>query len=94
MDFSVVIATYNGSKRLPEVLDRLKTQVLTEKIQWEILVVDNNSQDDTAELVSKYVQKWPEDSQLRYLFESTQGAAYARFRGVQEANTTSLIRSN
>ncbi|MGB3510843.1 MAG: hormogonium polysaccharide biosynthesis glycosyltransferase HpsE [Microcoleaceae cyanobacterium] len=91
MDFSIVIATYNGAQRLPKVLELLKTQVLTQKIQWEILVIDNNSQDNTAQVVSNYAQKWHEGSQLRYIFEPKQGAAYARCRGVKEAKTTSLI---
>ncbi len=91
MDFSIIIPTYNGAKRLPEVLERLKTQVLIEDICWEILVVDNNSQDETAQIVSNYAQNWCQNSQLRYVFEAKQGAAYARYLGVREAKTTSLI---
>lgn len=91
MDFSVVIATYNGAQRLPRVLDKLKIQLLREEINWEVLVVDNNSQDDTALIVASYAEKWREDSKLQYVFEPKQGAAYARFRGVQEANSSNLI---
>jgi len=91
MDFSIVIPTYNGAKRLPEVLDSLLSQVGTEEIEWEVLVVDNNSKDETAEVVSNYVQKWRKDSQLRYLFEGTQGQAYARHSGVQAASSSSPI---
>jgi len=91
VDFSIVIPTYNGAQRLPEVLDNLQSQVATEEIEWEVLVVDNNSQDETAEVVSNYAQKWRQYSQLRYLFEGKQGQAYARHSGVQAAYSSSLI---
>ena len=91
MDISVVIATYNGAKRLPEVLEKLRNQKVTQPLQWEVLVVDNNSQDETASVVARYAREWREDSELRYIFEQQQGATYARCRGVKEAKTESLI---
>lgn len=87
MDFTIAIATYNGAQRLPEVLDALLEQAGTEGMQWEVLVVDNNSQDQTARVVEQYTQRWRPDSQLRYLFEAKQGAAYARECAVREASS-------
>ena len=84
VDFTVVIPTYNGEKRLPEVLERLRSQI-TESISWEILVVDNNSSDQTAQLIQDYQRDWPKNFPLQYIFEPTQGAAFARQRAVQEA---------
>lgn len=91
MDFSIVIPTYNGARRLPEVLESLQGQVGTEGIAWEVLVVDNNSKDETAEVLSKYAQQWRPDSQLRYLFEAKQGPAYARYCGVKAVKSSSLM---
>lgn len=91
MDFTVAICTYNGAERLPEVLDQLLHQVGTEDIEWEVLVVDNNSNDDTADVVTRYATNWRQDSQLRYVFEAKQGATYARYRAVQEARSSDLI---
>ncbi|MBD1837613.1 glycosyltransferase family 2 protein [Coleofasciculus sp. FACHB-64] len=91
MDFTVAICTYNGAERLPEVLDQLLHQVGTEDIEWEVLVVDNNSNDDTAAVVARYATNWRQDSQLRYVFEAKQGATYARYRAVQEARSSDLI---
>ncbi|NES96704.1 MAG: glycosyltransferase family 2 protein [Desertifilum sp. SIO1I2] len=87
MDFTVAIATYNGALRLPEVLDALLAQTGTARIQWEVLVVDNNSQDRTAQVVEEYIQRWRPDSGLRYLFEGRQGAAYARQCAVESAKS-------
>jgi len=91
VDFTVAICTYNGAERVPEVLDQLQKQVGTEGIEWEVLVVDNNSNDETAAVVSCYAKQWRPDSQIRYVFETRQGLAYARNRAVQEAKSRSLI---
>lgn len=82
---TVVICTYNGAKRVPEVLDRLMQQVGTTAFSWQVLVVDNNSTDETAAVVSEYQQAWPAEIPLHYLFEPRQGAAYARQLAMQEA---------
>jgi glycosyltransferase involved in cell wall biosynthesis len=84
-DFSVVICTYNGAVRVPEVLDRLKAQEGTDAITWEVLVVDNNSDDATAKVVRGYMTDWAEEYPLRYLFEPRQGKTYAIRRAFHEA---------
>jgi glycosyltransferase involved in cell wall biosynthesis len=83
IDFTVAIPTYNGAKRLPLLLDRLRTQI-NPPATWEILIVDNNSTDNTAQVVQTYQTGWTV-CPLRYCFEPEQGAAYARQRAVREA---------
>ncbi|MEP0948238.1 MULTISPECIES: hormogonium polysaccharide biosynthesis glycosyltransferase HpsE [Cyanophyceae] len=78
LDLSVVICTYNGEHRLPKVLDCLLAQLGTEHLAWEVIVVDNNSTDGTAQVFETYQQQWPQDIPLRYAFEPRQGAGYAR----------------
>jgi glycosyltransferase involved in cell wall biosynthesis len=85
LDFTVAIPTYNGASRLPELLERLKNQLDTENISWEIIVVDNNSNDNTAKVIENYQKKWQCPYPLKYCFEEQQGAAYARKRAVLEA---------
>ena len=77
-DFSVVICTYNGEHRLPILLDRLRAQVIPQSLTWEILIVDNNSHDQTAQCIHTYQQQWSASGSLRYVFEPRQGLAYAR----------------
>jgi glycosyltransferase involved in cell wall biosynthesis len=91
MDFTVAICTYNGAERLPEVLTHLQNQIGTESIQWEVLVIDNNSSDRTAAVVSKFAVNWRKDCQLRYIFEPKQGVSYARNRAIQEAQSSELV---
>lgn len=91
MDFTVAICTYNGGDRISKVLDRLAVQVETQGIDWEVLVVDNNSTDNTAAVVEKYARNWRSDSQVRYAFEPRQGPAYARCHAVLEAESNEFI---
>ncbi|MGF1521777.1 MAG: hormogonium polysaccharide biosynthesis glycosyltransferase HpsE [Leptolyngbyaceae cyanobacterium] len=77
-DFSVVICTYNGARNLSLVLDRLRKQQATDCLSWEIVVVDNNSTDDTPSVVHRYQQVWTDAVPLHYYFERQQGLAYAR----------------
>ena len=58
INFTVAIPTYNGASKLPEVLQRLQNQLHTENITWEIIVVDNNSTDRTADVVKNYQKNW------------------------------------
>ena len=85
VNLTVAIPTYNGENRLPKVLDKLKEQINTEDINWEVIIVDNNSSDGTAKVVQEYQANWRQDVPLRYCFESQQGISFARQRGINEA---------
>ena len=84
--FTVAIPTSNGAKTLPVGLEKLRSQAQVNSLKWEVIVVDNNSTDDTAEVVKAFQQNWLPQTPLRYCNESTQGSAYARQRAVREAN--------
>ncbi|MBF2058276.1 MAG: glycosyltransferase family 2 protein [Cyanobacterium sp. T60_A2020_053] len=88
IDFTVAICTYNGAKRVPDVLKKLKQQVETEDINWEIIVIDNNSNDNTAEVIKKYQNNWNLSYPIKYYLETRQGLAYARQKAVEEAKGT------
>ncbi|MEQ8467814.1 hormogonium polysaccharide biosynthesis glycosyltransferase HpsE [Coleofasciculus sp. E1-EBD-02] len=85
IDFTVAIPTYNGASRLPKLLEKLRQQTDLDQISWEIIVVDNNSTDNTAQVVHEYQGNWLVDVPLTYILEPQQGAAFARLRAVQEA---------
>jgi glucosyl-dolichyl phosphate glucuronosyltransferase len=50
---------------------------------FEILVIDNNSSDNTKNVVESFL---PKIKNLRYIFEQNQGLSYARNRGIKEAS--------
>ena len=82
MDLSIVICTHNRAERLRSALEHLFAQQ-TNQLKTEIIVVDNNSTDDTAEVVRGVL---PIASvETHYLFERAQGISYARNAGWRRA---------
>jgi len=82
VDVSVVISTYNRCTVLARALQALLRQQANE-MSYEILVIDNNSSDQTRDLVQGLITKYPE--KLRYIFEPQQGLSYARNTGIANA---------
>lgn len=74
--FSVIIPTYNRGHTLARAIESVLAQTVRD---YEIIVVDDGSTDDTAELLEEYRVKI-----LR--FEQNGGVAKARNRGVSAAN--------
>jgi len=85
VDFTVVIPTYNGEHRLPEVLERLRSQVNPTHLQWEILIVDNNSSDRTSQVIQSFQAHFP--IAIRCFKETRQGAGYARQTAIHAAKS-------
>ncbi|ALP54075.1 hypothetical protein Tel_13560 [Candidatus Tenderia electrophaga] len=83
MDFTVIICTYNRSGNLPVCLDHLARQEGVEGLDWEVLVVDNNSSDDTRQVVERLAETLP--IRIRYSFEAEQGLNNARNHGVNDS---------
>jgi glycosyltransferase involved in cell wall biosynthesis len=85
LDITVAICTYNGADRIGKILDRLATQTNIDHIRWEIIVVDNNSTDNLKQKVVEYQTQCFTRVALRYVFESQQGAAFARLAAIRAA---------
>jgi glucosyl-dolichyl phosphate glucuronosyltransferase len=83
MKISVILCTYNRAQSLGRALASIAAQTGLESVQWEVLVVDNNSKDQTREVVDDFRHRYPH--RFRYLFEPRQGLSYARNAGVCEA---------
>ena len=80
---SVILCTYNRSESLANALASVARSKVPESIQWEVLVVDNNSSDQTGEVVEEFCRRYPEI--FRYLFEPQQGKSLALNAGIREA---------
>lgn len=57
---SIVLPVYNGAKYLRESIDSVLAQTYT---NWELLIVDDCSKDETPAIAQEYVQR---DSRIRY----------------------------
>lgn len=85
MKITVAIPTFNGVQRLPLVIDHLNNQRNADKIAWEILIVDNNSTDETSEKLNEWLNDWQFPWPLKITFEHRQGAGYARHHAISVA---------
>ncbi len=80
---SLVIATYNRAVHLIGALASIVRQTLPAE-EWECIVVDNNSKDNTRELFEEFCTKH-DNLNLRYVFEAMQGLSHARNAGIEAA---------
>jgi glycosyltransferase involved in cell wall biosynthesis len=74
---SVIIPTYNRSRLVKEAIESVLSQTYT---NFEILVIDDGSIDDTGEEVKKI-----KDSRIRYFYKQNGGIASARNAGVDNS---------
>jgi len=85
---AVIIPTFNRAALLAETLERL-AQMQTAVASWELIVVDNNSTDDTRAIVASRVARFPVP--LRYVFEGAQGRSHALNTGIASSNAQVLV---
>jgi glycosyltransferase involved in cell wall biosynthesis len=88
LDASVIVCTYNRAASLSQTLECLRRQELRPGVRWEIVVVDNNSNDHTRSLVEGLQREWPT---LRYRSEPQQGLSHARNHGIATARGEVLL---
>jgi len=74
---SIIVAAYNAEKTIEKCLNSLLN---LDYPNYEIIVVDNNSSDNTAKIVKKYAEK---TKKVIYLFEKKKGWPAARNKGIK-----------
>jgi len=85
MSLSIVVCTYNRSSFLKKCLNSILKQtnnIQDEKI--EIIVIDNNSTDNTQDVIQEIRNS--NSTIIHYFQEAQQGISYARTAGVKESN--------
>lgn len=80
---SIVICTYNRAGLLRKTLDSLPA--LDELGLAEVIVVDNNSTDDTREATEAFIARHAGSVNARYVFAHRQGLSVARNAGIRAA---------
>ena len=81
---TVVLCTHNRSRDLAVALESIAASEMPSSVCWEVLVVDNNSTDQTRDIVEGFCERYP--ARFRYLFEPKQGLSYARNAGIADAH--------
>ncbi len=88
---SIVICTFNGISKLEPTLKAIFLLQIEESIDWELLIIDNASTDNTADFCKNLIQEHGFESHSRIILESKVGCNHARRRGIDEAKYKWLL---
>lgn len=84
---SIIIPTYNRADVIIRSLATWTKQTLA-ATEFEVIVVDNNSTDNSAELIKTFIADYPN---FHYLLETQKGSTNARHAGADIAKSNILI---
>ncbi|MCB0000816.1 MAG: glycosyltransferase family 2 protein, partial [Anaerolineales bacterium] len=74
---SIVTPAYNAADTIAETIESVLAQTMP---QWELIVVDDGSTDETAVIVADFAAR---DARIRLLRQNNQGACMARNAGLE-----------
>ncbi|HEY1686158.1 MAG TPA: glycosyltransferase [Tepidisphaeraceae bacterium] len=80
MSISVVIPAYNAGQYLDETIWSVRAQSFND---WELIIVDDGSKDDTAFIVERHVVA---DSRIRLIRQENQGVSHSRNNGLAQSD--------
>jgi glycosyltransferase involved in cell wall biosynthesis len=83
--FSIIIPAYNRAYILPETIRSIQEQSFT---NWEVIVVDDGSKDNTREVVDQISLK---DTRIRYVYQENAERSVARNNGADQAKGSYLM---
>lgn len=73
---SIIIPTYNRAHTLPDAIQSVLNQSAG---NWELIIVDDGSTDDTSQVVSNFLV----DERVKFYFQENKGVSAARNKGVE-----------
>lgn len=88
---SVVICCYNSSKVIRQTLLHIIRQKVTDKVNWEVIIVDNASTDNTSDIADRF---WKEHNCLadfKIVKEQEPGLSAARQKGIDASGFEYII---
>ena len=77
--FSIITPTYNRGERIADVIESIEKQ---EFLNWELIIIDDGSKDNTKEVVLRYSKK---NNRIKYIYQSNQERSVARNTGISAA---------
>lgn len=82
--FSIIIPSYN---RASSIIKSIQAVLKQSNSDWEILLVDDGSDDNTKEIVNDFLT----ESRIKYLYQNNRGVSSARNLGAKNASGKYLI---
>lgn len=87
---SIIVCTYNRDCYIRKTLDCL-AKCDADRTDFEILLIDNNCTDNTANICHEFEVEWSGKLNYRYFVETKQGLSNARNRGIDEARGDFIV---
>lgn len=88
MKITAILCTYNRCESLAKTLESVACSRVPTSIEWDVLVVDNNSCDQTRTIVEGFCRKFP--TRFHYNFEPRPGKSYALNAAIRAAHADVL----
>ncbi|MBD0283836.1 MAG: glycosyltransferase family 2 protein, partial [Flavisolibacter sp.] len=88
---SVIICCYNSAERLPETLRHISKQKYLDNTSWELIIVNNNSTDNTAEVAERCWLEYGSTTVLKLINEPSPGLTNARIAGIKNSSYEYII---
>lgn len=80
---SIIICTYNGADRLPKTLIHLIKQEFVTQLDWEIIIVNNGSEDNSSAVAESFwMQNRLAGVEFKIIEEKQKGLSFARTAGI------------
>lgn len=90
-DVTVVLCCFNSAVRLQPTLEHLVNQRLKPELNYELVLVDNNSNDETSGLAANIWRSFNTKINLNLVRETVPGLSYARKTGVEAAKGEIIV---
>ena len=92
MKVTILTCTYNGKNKLSNTLQVFTSLIIPDEVRLlEILVVDNNSDDGTADFISEFWKKLDTNLTLNVIYEKKAGKSNALITGFNRAQGDIII---
>jgi glycosyltransferase involved in cell wall biosynthesis len=88
---SIIICCYNSAARLPKTLEYLANQILPNKVECEVIVVNNNSSDSTTVVAVSEWARLKTSIPLVVINETTPGLSAAREKGISASRFSFVV---
>lgn len=82
-EFSVLISTHNSELGIAQTIDSVIHQTLDFSKHVEVIIIDNNSEDNTEHICQEYVEKYPNN--IKFLKQDTADIPQSKNLGIKNA---------
>lgn len=82
---SVIIPVYNAANTIVDSIESVIDELISNPYDWELILVNDGSKDDSKEVMNAYVRKTIYSSKIKIISQQNAGAAAARNVGIRNA---------